>query len=47
MRDEAEKARQHLKDFAWSCRKRYAKAVNTGKAMLDGTVLEEDEESRF
>jgi hypothetical protein len=46
MRKAVEKSRVFLKDFAWSCGIRYARAINPGKAILDSAVLEEDDDWR-
>ncbi len=44
MREEVDKARQHLKDFAWSCGVRNTKVMNPGRASMDSSALDEDED---
>jgi hypothetical protein len=44
MRDEVDSARQHLKDFAWSCGIRNAKALNPGRSLMESAALEEEED---
>ncbi len=44
MREEVDKARQHLKDFAWSCGVRNTKVVNPGRALMDRSALDEGED---
>ncbi len=39
-----ERSRQHLKDFARSCGRRNAKALNPGKAVVEGALLEHDDD---
>ncbi len=46
IREAVEKSRVFLKDFAWYCGIRYAKAINPGKAILDSAALEEDDDWR-
>ncbi len=44
MRDEVDSARQHLKDFAWSCGIRNAKAMNPGRSLMESAALEDEED---
>jgi hypothetical protein len=44
IRDEVEKSRQYLKDFAWTCGVRNVKVVNLGRAVTDSTALDEDDD---
>jgi hypothetical protein len=44
MREEVERSRQHLKDFAWTCGMRNTKVLNHGKTMVESTALEEDDD---
>jgi hypothetical protein len=44
MREEVEGARQHLKDFAWSCGIRNVKAMNPGRSLMESAALEDEED---
>jgi hypothetical protein len=44
MREDVDNARQHLKDFAWSCGIRNVKSMNPGRSLMESTALEEDED---
>jgi hypothetical protein len=44
MRDDVDNARQHLKDFAWSCGIRNVKAMNPGRSLMESSVLEDEED---